>query len=124
MPGSPNTLPDPSCATPTTCASTRPTHVSVCFQMPFDAGVGGGGGSSGGGGGSTGGGGGATGGGGGSMTVDSGSGGGGEPDAGPGAPVLLAAADDSIGKAGCGCDATPGLAALISVMLFRRRTAL
>jgi len=122
MPGSPNTLPEPTCATPTTCASTRSTHVSACFQQAFDAGVGGGGGS-------TGGGGGATGGGGGSMSVDSGTGGGapdaGDPDAGRPAPVLLAAADDSIGKAaGCGCDATPGLVGLISVMLFRRRRAL
>ena len=47
--GSPNTLPDPTCATPTSCATTRSTHVSSCFQTTSDAGNGGGGGATGGG---------------------------------------------------------------------------
>ena len=122
--GSPNTLPEPSCATPTNCGSTRPTHVSACFQLPVDAGTGGGGGSTGGGGGSTGGGGGggATGGGGGSMMADAGTGGGSDAGINSGAPILLTTAHPTIGKAaGCGCDAAPALCALISLMLLRRR---
>jgi uncharacterized protein (TIGR03382 family) len=37
MGGTPPTLPDPTCASPTSCASTRPVHRSSCF--PLDAGV-------------------------------------------------------------------------------------
>ncbi|MDP2271875.1 MAG: hypothetical protein Q8N23_31285 [Archangium sp.] len=123
--GSPNTLPDPSCASPASCASTRSTHVSGCFQMNADAGTGGGGGTTGGG---AGGGGGATGGGGGSTRPDAGAPDAGIPDAGAGdagvepALVTLLRAEETIGpRAGCGCDSAPGLLALISLALLRRR---
>ena len=40
--GSPPALPEPSCASPTDCANTRPTHESTCFATePPDAGTGG-----------------------------------------------------------------------------------
>ena len=108
--GSPNTLPEPSCATPTSCATSRPTHVSVCFQPPTDAGMGGGGGSTGGGGGSTGGGGGSLG-----------------SDAGVDAGVELAAftldsVHSTLGRAsGCGCDSAPATFLLIGLGLFLLR---
>lgn len=109
----PNALPEPSCATPTSCASTRPVHVSSCFAA--DAGVGGGGGTTGGGGGATGGGGGATGGGGG--TSDAGVDAGVEPS-----PVVLALVSPSLGRAeGCGCESGSGLLVLMSLALLLRR---
>lgn len=120
--GSPNTLPEPTCGSPTSCATTRPTHVSSCFQV--DAGTGGGaGGGAGGGGGSmppdsgsgTGGGGGST-----DAGVDAGVDGG--VDAGDPAPILVERLSSSLGPAsGCGCDAAPSLFALISLALLRRR---
>lgn len=115
----PNALPEPSCATPASCASTRPTHVSVCFAMTADAGVGGGAGGGGGGGAMGGGGGGATGGGGGSTSPgsDAGVDGGAEP-----LPVILQGVHPALGpSSGCGCDSAPGLWALISLGLFLRR---
>ena len=100
--GSPNTLPDPSCGTPTSCASTRSTHVSACFQMQSDAGTGGGGGA---------------------MMADSGTGGGTAQDAGgERAPVILDKLSDELGRpAGCGCSSASSLWALISLGLFLRR---
>ncbi|MFT3706055.1 MAG: hypothetical protein QM817_00170 [Archangium sp.] len=120
--GSPNTLPDPSCATPTNCTNTRPTHVSICFQNS-DAGTGGGGGATGGGGGATGGGagGGATGGGGGSNVdagIDAGTTGGG--GVGP-AEIQLSAVQLTLGsKPACSCSEAGGVLALISLFLLRR----
>lgn len=112
----PNALPEPSCATPTSCASTRRTHVSSCFAS--DAGTGGGGGTTGGGGGS------ATGGGGGSTdagSTDAGADGG--IDAGIDLPaVSLTLLPPTLGRAaGCGCDSSAALFSLISVTLLRRR---
>lgn len=129
---SPNTLPDPSCATPTSCANTRPIHLSVCFAGDGGTPMGGGGGSTGGGGGATGGGsatgGGApTGGGGGSMMTDAGTGGsGGGAGGGSTAPtVVLSAASLTLGeKPPCSCSTLEGALALISlVFLARRRRA-
>lgn len=130
--GSPGTLPEPSCASPASCAATRGVHSTACQPTPpVDAGTGGGGGAlpvdagagSGGGGGQmmmTGGGAG-TGGSGGGDPVDAGEpplGGGStgpEPDAGvdgfqPGGV-----------RGGCGCGALEGLAAVAWLALLRRR---
>lgn len=53
--GSPPTLPEPSCASPTDCANTRSTHQSTCFATdPPDGGAGGAAGAAGSGGGSAG----------------------------------------------------------------------
>lgn len=134
--GTPNTLPEPSCATPTSCASTRATHVSSCFQTTADAGTGGGGGAAtgGGGGGSA-----MTGGGGGGVLPTGGGsgatgGGGGSPaGGGGGAEVLDAGSEPMVGVdagrpgplttavGGCHCAQADGLVALISVLLLRRR---
>ncbi len=139
--GSPATLPEPSCASPTSCASTRSTHVSACFPSPADAGTDGGAGGGGGGssavGGGTGGGGGvgggigggnASGGGGGRAGGGSGSGGGGGTSAAADAGTTSADGggtfDPTPGKTGvvggCGCGSTEQLAALISLLLLRR----
>lgn len=134
---SPNTLPEPNCASPVSCTSTRPTHVSSCFQQTADAGTGGGGGATGGGAGTgggtaTGGGsgtGGGTGTGGGGMTpIDAGTGGGGgslpvDVDAGTPDPVTVPFARSVIGPAtGCGCTAVPeGWLLFAAALLLRRR---
>ncbi len=124
--GSPNTLSEPRCATPTSCLQARPTHVSSCFPEDAgvadagvadagvaDAGAGGGGG------------------GGGSVDAGSGGGGGpgdagavdaGEPDAGT--PVVVPPVPPTLGAAsGCGCAALdgPALAALVALALAARR---
>lgn len=125
--GSPNTLPEPSCATPTSCASTRPTHVSSCFGGNADAGTGGGGGSAtGGGGGSMSGGGAGGGSGGGGMATGGGSGGGGgmmPVDGGPDPePVVYTAPRHVLGPtAGCGCSSGATLLALGALALIRRK---
>ncbi len=92
--GSPNTLPDPSCASPSSCASARSTHVSGCFQVNVDAGP-----------------------------PDAGSPDAGSPDAGgEPSPVTLLRAEETLGaRSGCGCDSAPGLLVLISLALFQRR---
>lgn len=112
--GSPNTLSEPSCATPTSCAQTRPVHVSSCFPQDTDGGVVDAG----------------TGGGGGSMSdAGTGGGGGGASDAGAGdagepMPIVLDAASPSLGApVGCGCNAVdvPGLLALSALAFLVRR---
>jgi hypothetical protein len=127
---SPDTLPEPSCATPTTCAATRTTNVSSCFAI--DAGPGGGAG---------GGGGGPLGGGGGSMMTGGGTaatgggpagGGSGGADAGPqggagGGSVIDwdggARPQPKTGAVGtCGCQSGPGLLVLISLVWLRARS--
>ena len=134
---SPNTLPDPSCGTPTSCATTRPTHVSSCFQTQPDAGTGGGGGTTGGGGGATTGGGSATGGGaatgggstatgGGSMATGGGNGAtGGGVAMGGGSPqpsVSVSLVPSTLGRPPpCSCSSAGGVLALISLLLVRRR---
>lgn len=118
--GSPQTLSEPDCATPTSCAQTRPTHVSSCFpQGGTDGGVGGGAGGGGGGGGDGG-----AGGGGGATDAgapeDAGAGGGGAPPA----PIYLTAASTTLGApTGCGCTSVelPALFALAGAVLARRR---
>lgn len=119
--GSPNTLSEPSCATPTSCTQTRPVHVSSCFPQDTDGGVNDAG--SGGGGGvlsdaGTGGGG-----GGGGSAADAGAGGG-AGDAGEPMPIVLDAASPSLGApVGCGCNAldVPGLLALSALAFLVRR---
>ncbi|MFZ5444002.1 MAG: hypothetical protein ACOZQL_28620 [Myxococcota bacterium] len=118
---SPNTLPEPSCATPTSCASTRPTHVSSCFGL--DAGSGGG---QGGGAGATGGGGGGAAGGGTGMDAGPPIGGGVGTDAG-GEDAGEAVSDGGVRQktgavGGCGCRAIDApLVALISLLRRGRR---
>lgn len=149
--GSPGQLPEPTCGSPTSCATTRTRNVSSCFQQGADAGTGGGGGATGGGGGATGGGSGTGGGsatGGGSGTGGgapsgggggSATGGGAGSDAGPGggggaddagAPTEDAGAADAglrqpleLVQGGCGCGAVPPLVplALALALLTRRR---
>jgi hypothetical protein len=109
--GSPNTLSEPACATPTSCTQTRSTHVSACFSASVDAGTGGGAGGGDGGGA----------GGGGAGPSDAGTGGGEAPR------VLLSAAPSELGgpPPGCGCasqevPALLGLAALVPGLRRRR----
>ncbi|MEW6432354.1 MAG: MYXO-CTERM sorting domain-containing protein [Myxococcota bacterium] len=116
--GSPNTLSEPNCATPTSCTQTRPTHVSSCFPQDVDggvdAGLGGGSGSDAG-----------TGGGSGSDAgAGGGAGGGSGRDAGEPQPIVLSAAPAALGPpVGCGCSAVevPGFAALAALALALRR---
>jgi hypothetical protein len=127
--GSPNTLSEPSCATPTSCVQTRLVHVSSCFPQDTDGGVtdagtGGGGGSMADAG--TGGGGGPVadaGTGGGGATSDAGAGGG-AGDAGEPMPIVVSAASPSLGAAaGCGCSAVevPGRVTLSALAFLLRR---
>ncbi len=101
--GSPPALPEPSCASPTDCTSTRPVHVSSCFGAGGGTGGGGGGTGGGAGGGASGGG---TGGGSVSPTTTS--------------PAMRA----TLGPVpGCGCSAAEGSVALFGVvaLVLRRR---
>lgn len=123
--GTPGTLPDPSCATPASCANTRAVHTTACGPTPpVDAGTGGGTGAldagPSGGGGPTGGGGGgtpATGGGspsqGGGGVVD-------VPDAGTPERVDAGFARGGV-RGTCGCASFEGVLGILTLALIRRR---
>lgn len=120
---SPATLPEPTCASPTSCASTRATHLSSCFGV--DAGAGGGAG--GGGGAATGGGSGATGGGGGLATGGGSPTGGGEATGGGGASDDAGTIDDAgvrpktAAVGSCGCSSLNLPLPLLLLLIRRRR---
>ncbi|MGV3623000.1 MAG: hypothetical protein ACO1OB_19430 [Archangium sp.] len=129
--GTPGTLPDPSCATPASCTSTRAIHDTACQPSPpVDGGTGGGGGGMqtvdagprGGGTGATGGGGAMT--GGGSGGAPSGGGGGAEgPDAGREDPMDAGAGGFGPGgvRGGCGCSSAEAVFAFLTLVLIRRQ---
>lgn len=106
--GNPGTLPDPTCASPASCTSTRPLHRSACAPT-LDAGVPDAGASD-------------------AGAVDAGLADAGEVDAGVldgGAPVTLDAVRPVMGpvRHGCGCDAGggAGLASLVWLISVARR---
>ena len=114
----PSALPEPSCASPTSCAQTRAVHRSACAPSGADAGQGGGGGGSGGGSGSTGGGRGAGGG-------SAGAGGGGLPSGDGGLDAADGGTSGLHAQGGCGCRSGslpwPALLALGGLLGRRRR---
>jgi hypothetical protein len=96
--GAPPDLSEPTCGTPTSCATTRTSHRSACFDAATGGGTATGGGAATGAGSATGG--------GGTTDPDAGATGGGSPTVGA--------------KGGCGCDAVDGFTALAGVVLLLR----
>lgn len=98
--GSPPAIPEPACASPTSCASSRATHASVCGGSPVSDG---------------------------GTPLDGGTGDGGQPVGRDGAPADDAGGAQAQASGGCSCDASSSRGggawamALAALLLVRRK---